>query len=200
MNREILFPTPIYFKMVKDPKKLNKYLYPLIKAWSKKDKTEIKTNAGGGWHSPTDMNFKKEYKPLTDELFAMQEEIYKDYEPSEEFIQLTVVAVEPNYLDDYIVNLKKTWVRAMEVQKELGYVVDYGVFTSDNANSPNVWLTITYENMAAMQPSEEQYNKVNAELEKRYTETEDELNTIAKGYEEIRKMVDNQIINRVVFK
>ncbi|GIT33795.1 MAG: hypothetical protein Ct9H300mP4_01140 [Gammaproteobacteria bacterium] len=100
----------------------------------------------------------------------------------------------------YIVNLKKTWVRAMEVQKELGYVVDYGVFTSDNANSPNVWLTITYENMAAMQPSEEQYNKVNAELEKRYKETEDELNTIAKGYEEIRKMVDNQIINRVVFK
>ena len=64
----------------------------------------------------------------------------------------------------------------------------------------NVWLTITYENMAAMQPSEEKYNKVNAELESRYKETEDELNTIAKGYEEIRKMVDNQIINQVVFK
>ena len=79
MNREILFPTPIYFKMVKDPKKLNKYLYPLIKAWSKKDKSEIKTNAGGGWHSPTNMNFKEEYKPLTDELFTMQEEIYKDF-------------------------------------------------------------------------------------------------------------------------
>ena len=79
MNREILFPTPIYIKMVKDPKKLNKYLFPLIKAWSKKDKSEEKTNAGGGWHSPTDMNFKEEYKPLTTELFAMQEEIYKDY-------------------------------------------------------------------------------------------------------------------------
>ena len=79
MNREILFPTPIYTKMVKDPKKLNKYLFPLIKAWSKTDKGEEKTNAGGGWHSPTNMNFKKEYKPLTDELFAMQEEVYKDY-------------------------------------------------------------------------------------------------------------------------
>ena len=79
MNREILFPTPIYMKMVKNPKKLNKYLFPLIKAWSKKDKSETKTNAGGGWHSPTDMNFKKEYQPLTDELFAMQEEIFKDY-------------------------------------------------------------------------------------------------------------------------
>ena len=127
-------------------------------------------------------------------------EVYEDYEPSEQFIQLTVVAVEPNYLDDYLVNLKKTWVRAMEIQKELGYVVDYGVYTSDNANSPNVWLTITYENMAAMQPSEEQYNKVNSELEKRYEETEDQLNTIAKSYEEIRKMVDNQIINKVKFK
>ena len=79
MNREILFPTPIYMKMVKDPKKMNKYLYPLIKAWSKKDKSETKTNAGGGWHSPTNMNFKEEYKPLTKELFTMQDEVYKDY-------------------------------------------------------------------------------------------------------------------------
>ena len=134
---------------------------------------------------------------LSSNVFA---ELYKDYEPSEQFIQLTVVAVEPNYLDNYIVNLKKTWVRAMEIQKELGYVIDYGVFTSDNANSPNVWLTITYENMAAMQPSEEQYNKVNEVLAERYKETEDQLDKIAKGYEEIRKMVDNQIINRVKFK
>ena len=79
MNREILFPTPVYFKMVKDPKKLNKYLFPFIKAWSKKDKSEAKTNAGGGWHSPTDMNYKKEYQPLITELFAMQEEVLKDY-------------------------------------------------------------------------------------------------------------------------
>ena len=79
MNREILFPTPIYMKMAKDFKKLNKSLFPLIKAWSKKDKSEIKTNAGGGWHSPTAMNFKDEYKPLTKELFTMQNEIYKDY-------------------------------------------------------------------------------------------------------------------------
>jgi len=134
---------------------------------------------------------------LSSNVFA---ELYKDYEPSEQFIQLTVVAVEPNYLDNYIVNLKKTWVRAMDIQKELGYVVDYGVYTSDNANSPNVWLTITYENMAAMQPSEEKYNKVNEVLAERYKETEDQLDEIAKGYEEIRKMVDNQIINRVKFK
>ena len=30
MNREILFPTPVYFKMVKDPQKLNKYLFDYL--------------------------------------------------------------------------------------------------------------------------------------------------------------------------
>ena len=88
----------------------------------------------------------------------------------------------------------------MEVQKELGYVVDFGVYTSEVANSPNVWLTVTYENMAAMQPSEDRWNKVNEILAERYSENEQELDEIAKGYEEIRKMVDHQIINRVVFK
>ena len=100
-------------------------------------------------------------------------EIYKDYEPSEQHIQLTVIAVESNYLDDYLVNLNKTWVRSMEVMKELGHIVDYGVYTSDSANSPNVWITITYENMAAMQPNEDHYKEVNTLLEERYEESEE---------------------------
>jgi len=79
MNREVLFHTPVYFKMGSNPQKMNNCLFPLIKAWSKKDKSETKTNAGGGWHSPTDMYKKKEYEPLINELFDMQHEIYKDY-------------------------------------------------------------------------------------------------------------------------
>ena len=79
MHREILFPTPVYFKMVKDPKKMNDYLFPLIKAWSEKEESIQKTNVGGGWHSPSEMHHKKEYKPLIDELYIMQDEIFKDY-------------------------------------------------------------------------------------------------------------------------
>ena len=96
-------------------------------------------------------------------------------------------------------SLKRTWVRGMEIQKELGYIVDYGVWTSESANSPNVWLTITYENMAAMQPNKERYDAVNAEFEKRFGDDDEELDVISKGYEEIRSMVDSQIINRVKF-
>ena len=127
-------------------------------------------------------------------------EIWKDYEPSERQIQLTVIDVQANYLDNYLVNLKRTWVRSVEVQKELGQIVDYGVFVSDGANSPNVWLTIEYENMAAMEQTKEKYDAVNAVLAERYGDNEEELDKISKGYEEIRRMVDNQRINQVNFK
>ena len=127
-------------------------------------------------------------------------EIWKDYEPSERQIQLTVIDVQANYLDNYLVNLKRTGVRSVEVQKELGHILDYGVYVSDGANSPNVWLTIEYENMAAMEQTKEKYDAVNAVLAERYGDDEEELDKISKGYEEIRRMVDNQRINQVNFK
>ena len=137
---------------------------------------------------------------ITFSISNVYAEIWKDYEPSERQIQLTVIDVQANYLDNYLVNLKRTWVRSVEVQKELGHIVDYGVYVSDGANSPNVWLTIEYENMAAMQQTKEKYDAVNAVLAERYGDDDDELDMIAKGYEEIRRMVDNQRINQVNFK
>ena len=136
---------------------------------------------------------------MTSSVF-LSAELWKDYEPSEQQIQLTVVDVQSNYLDYYLVNLNKTWVRAMEVQKDLGQIVDYGVYTSDGASSPNVWLTITYADMASMTPSKEKDDALNAEMKKRYGDNDEEMEKISRGYEEIRKMVDNQRINQVIFK
>ena len=127
-------------------------------------------------------------------------EVWEDYEPSEEHVQLTVISVQPNYLDNYLVNLKRTWVRSVEIQKELGHIMDYGVYVSDGASSPNVWLTISYENMAAMEQTKEKYDAVNKVLEERYGDDEEELDKISKGYEEIRTMIDNQRINQVIFE
>ena len=137
---------------------------------------------------------------ITFSISNVYAEIWKDYEPSERQIQLTVIDVQANYLDNYLVNLKRTWVRSVEVQKELGHIVDYGVYVSDGASSPNVWLTIEYENMAAMEQTKEKYDAVNAVLAERYGDDEEELDKISKGYEEIRRMVDNQRINQVNFK
>ena len=76
MITEYHFPTMIYIKDLPNPEKLNQYLEPKIIQWSHQNKGVAKTNAGG-WHSTTDMNTKKEYNPLTIELFNMQEEIFK---------------------------------------------------------------------------------------------------------------------------
>ena len=76
MITEYHFPTIIYIKDIPNALQLNQYLEQKIIQWSQQDKGEKKTNAGG-WHSTTDMNKKEEYHPLTNELFNMQNEIYK---------------------------------------------------------------------------------------------------------------------------
>ena len=127
-------------------------------------------------------------------------EPWKDYALSDEVIEHTVIAVQGNYLDEYLVRLERTWVRSMEVQKELGYVNDYTILVSTAADTPNVWLNVEYPNMAAYQPNEEKWNKVNEILAERYGDDEEELDAIAKGYEEIRKMVDHQIVHKVTYR
>jgi uncharacterized protein (TIGR02466 family) len=74
-----MWPTPIYHKDFPDSNNLNKYLLKHIKEWRKTSPSVAKTNSGGGWHSPTDMNERPEYKPLLNHLFQMVDEIFKDY-------------------------------------------------------------------------------------------------------------------------
>ena len=76
MKRELYFATPVYIKDVGTPE-YNQYLEEKIISWSKQDKGLIKTNVNG-WHSTTDMHEKPEYKHLVEELYIVQEEIYKD--------------------------------------------------------------------------------------------------------------------------
>ena len=77
MIKEYFFPTIIYIKDLPNPEKLNPYLEKHIVEWSNQDKGVHKTNVNG-WHSKTDMNYKKEYEPLIQELFQMQNEIIQE--------------------------------------------------------------------------------------------------------------------------
>ena len=85
-------------------------------------------------------------------------EIWKDYGLSKEVTELTVVSVKPNYVDAYLTRLKKTWVSSMEIQKDMGVVMDYNVWAANVAAQPNVFLTVTYKDMGAMQGSKEGYD------------------------------------------
>ena len=77
MIKEYYFPTIVYVKDLPNANELNSYLEKHIVEWSNQDKGVEKTNVNG-WHSKTDMHHKKEYEPLTKELFQMQNEIIQE--------------------------------------------------------------------------------------------------------------------------
>ena len=76
MYRELFFPTPIYILDIKD-QSLNIELEKNIINWMNEDKGITRTNVNG-WHSPTDMHIKPEFKRLTNALLEAQNKIYKE--------------------------------------------------------------------------------------------------------------------------
>ena len=86
LTREVFYATPIYFKDLENSKELNAHLLKHIKKWKKEDEKGIRRSNSLGWHSAVDMHHRKEYHPLTKELFKMQQEIYEHegYHPNTE--------------------------------------------------------------------------------------------------------------------
>jgi hypothetical protein len=125
-------------------------------------------------------------------------EPWKDYSVSEEVVEMTVVTVKPNYVDDYLVNLKSTWVDSLEVQKNLGHVLGYTVWTAETAGTrPNVFLTVRYANAAAMEPNKGKYEEFIKEWRKVLSEKEQR--NIASGYDDMREIVDYVVLRQVSF-
>ena len=126
-------------------------------------------------------------------------EPWVDYELSEEVIEMTVVTVKPGMKDDYLMGIKKTWVDACKIQKELGHIIGCGVYTANTAGTdPNVFLTIRYENLAAMGPNKAKYNEFTEAWKKKISESEQE--GIVSGYDDMREIVDLVVLQEVTFK
>lgn len=127
-------------------------------------------------------------------------EVWEDYDLSQEVTELTVIAVKPNYVDGYLTRLEGTWVNSMQVLKDQGVIKDFAVWAANVADSPNVFLTVSYENLGAMQQNAEQYQKMVAEVTKRYESNEEENQEISQGYEDYREIVDRKVLSRVIYK
>ena len=126
-------------------------------------------------------------------------EIWVDYEPSEQVTEMTVVKVKAGSEDDYLMGIKSTWVDACELQKELGHIVGCSVYTANTAGTdPNVFLTITYKNLASMGPNKEKYEEFTTAWREKISESDQE--SIAGGYDSIREIVDLVVLTKVNFK
>jgi hypothetical protein len=61
------------------------------------------------------------------------------------------IHVEYGHFDDYMKWVTSTWVPTMEAAKKAGLIIGYKVFRSEpkSPDQPNVYLEITFKNMAA---------------------------------------------------
>ena len=75
MNRDLLFPTPIYSFNIGSPE-FNKYLEEHILKLKNEDPGIERTNVNG-WHSQDNINEKEEYTPLVGDLYKAQRMIYE---------------------------------------------------------------------------------------------------------------------------
>ncbi|WP_207759159.1 hypothetical protein, partial [Sandarakinorhabdus cyanobacteriorum] len=57
-----------------------------------------------------------------------QAEPYKDYTPSEEVVEMTLVRVDEGQSDNYLSGLRKTWVAANEIDQKLGRLKNFSIY------------------------------------------------------------------------
>jgi hypothetical protein len=65
--------------------------------------------------------------------------------------EVDYIHVEYGHFDEYMAWVTSTWVPTMEAAKKAGLIIDYKVFRAEpqSPDQPNVYLEITYKNMAA---------------------------------------------------
>ena len=65
--------------------------------------------------------------------------------------EVDYIHVEYGHFEEYIAWVTSTWVPTMEAAKKAGLIIDYKVFRASpkSPDQPNVYLEITYRNMAA---------------------------------------------------
>jgi hypothetical protein len=65
--------------------------------------------------------------------------------------EVDYIAVEYGHFEEYMAWVTSTWVPTMEAAKKAGLIIGYKVFQASpkSPDQPNVYLEITYKNMAA---------------------------------------------------
>jgi hypothetical protein len=127
-------------------------------------------------------------------------EIYKDYVPSKAVWNVTMVKVNPNHIDDYLGGLRQSWMNGCAAGKKAGSLEDCYIYVSETAaGGPfNVMLVQKFTSAAMMEPNEEMYNKVMAEVRKNLAEAKEK--ELVKGYEEYRTFFGEMNFRRIEWK
>lgn len=121
---------------------------------------------------------------------AASAEMYKDYTPDPGIWSETVVEVDPNHVDDYLVGLKASQIPAMEIMKKHGLIDNYIFMVKDgyNAGAPNVIIATHYVNAAAMEPDQGRDQAIEKEIYATFSKEKGDA--AVAGYEKYRKFTE----------
>jgi hypothetical protein len=127
-------------------------------------------------------------------------EIFKDYVPSKAVWNVTMVKVNPNRVDDYLGGLRQSWINSCTAGKKVGTIEECSIFVSETtaAGPFNLMLVQKFTSAAMMEPNEESYNKVMAEVRKTLAEAKEK--ELVQGYEEFRTFFGEMNFRRIEWK
>jgi hypothetical protein len=82
---------------------------------------------------------------------------YVDYTPKKGAWHYTIVKVDPNHVDDYLIAMRKTWLPGEEIAKKRGLIDDYGIQVKMNAadGSGNVMFIEHIPNLGLLEPDKD---------------------------------------------
>jgi hypothetical protein len=126
-------------------------------------------------------------------------EIYEDYDIGTEVMVVTTVKVDANMGDVYLAGLKNSWVKAVNIQKELGFIKDWKIYGSDLPNSGqfNMLLIVTFDNGADVEPSKKKYDA----FMKKWSESDEKMsNEISAKYPEVRTITGEYQLREIMLK
>ncbi|MEH8018004.1 hypothetical protein MN202_12215 [Rheinheimera muenzenbergensis] len=126
-------------------------------------------------------------------------EVYKDYDLGTEIMTITTVKVDPNMGDVYLAGLKNSWIKAVKLQKELGFIKDWKIYGSDLPNSGefNMLLVVTFNSSADLEPSKKKYDA----FMKKWSEADEKMsNETAAKYPEVRTLTGEYQMREIMMK
>lgn len=113
-------------------------------------------------------------------------------------IDVTSVRTEPGKFDEYLRYLSGPYKQSMEEQKKAGIILDYAIYqaTPRGPHDPDLYLVITYKNMAALDGLNE---RTDAIVEKVFgSSQQQDAATIARG--KMRTILGNEYMRQLNLK
>ena len=112
--------------------------------------------------------------------------------------QVTSIRTKPGMFDAYMKWLDTTGKQLREDEKKAGLIVDYAVYEAlpRSPHDPNIYLVITYKNMAALDGLSDRVEP----LQRKLWATRDAAAKAAADRESMREVLGTELIRRLELK